>query len=138
MSDIKEQVERLVRLLDEHGLTGLRVREGDRIIEVRRELAHVVGPSVGHAAAGAEAEPEGVPIPSPMVGVFYSQPSPDEPPFVQVGDRIERGQVIGIIEAMKVFNEIESPVAGIVTAVLVESGALVQEGDPIMLVRTSG
>lgn len=137
MSDTKEQIERLVRLLDKHGLTGLRVRDGDRIIEVRRDSASA-GMPMGSAAQLVSAEPDGVPVPSPMVGVFYRQASPDEPPYVEVGDRIERGQVIGLIEAMKVFNEVESPVAGIVTAFLVESGALVQEGDPILLVRTTG
>lgn len=138
MSDTKEQIERLVRLLNEHGLTGLRVRDGDRIIEVRRDALQTGATHTVVPDQAAKTEPDGTPVPSPMVGIFYRQPSPDEPPYVEVGDRVERGQVIGLIEAMKVFNEVESPVAGIVTAVLVESGALVQEGDPILLVRTAG
>lgn len=67
-------------------------------------------------------------ITSPMVGTFYSSPSPDDPSFVKVGDKVEKGQVVCIIEAMKVMNEVKSSVSGIVAEVLIESGHPVEFG----------
>ncbi len=72
---------------------------------------------------------------SPMVGVFYQSPSPDDPPFVAVGDFVKVGQAIGLIEAMKVYSEVPSEVAGRVTEMPVESGKLVQQGQPLIFVE---
>ena len=72
---------------------------------------------------------------SPMVGVFYQSPSPDDPPFVAVGDFVKVGQPIGLIEAMKVYSEVPSEVAGRVTEMPVESGKLVQQGQPLIFVE---
>jgi len=72
---------------------------------------------------------------SPMVGVFYRSPSPDDPPFVNVGDLVSLGQTIGLIEAMKVYSELPSEVAGRVVEIAVQSGKLVQQGQPIFYVE---
>ncbi|WP_254564624.1 acetyl-CoA carboxylase biotin carboxyl carrier protein [Oscillatoria sp. HE19RPO] len=69
---------------------------------------------------------------SPMVGTFYRSPSPDEPPFVAIGDRIKLGQTVCIIEAMKLMNEIEAEVSGQVVEILVENGTPVEYGQPLM------
>ena len=74
-------------------------------------------------------------IPAPMVGTFYRSPSPDRPPFVQVGQRIEKGQTICIIEAMKLMNEISSPASGIVRAIIAENGQPVGFGDRLMILE---
>ena len=74
-------------------------------------------------------------ITAPIVGTFYRKPAPDAEPFVEVGDRVEKGQVVCIIEAMKLFNEIESEVAGIIRKVLVEDGEPVEYGQPLFLVE---
>ncbi len=98
------------------------------------------------AAPAAAAEPEQeqaasndcpgcVEITAPIVGTFYRKPAPDAEPFVKVGDRVEKGQVVCIIEAMKLFNEIESEVAGIIRKVLVEDGEPVEYGQPLFLVE---
>lgn len=76
------------------------------------------------------------PIVSPMVGVFYRAKSPDEPNFVEVGDRVEIGQVIGLVEAMKTFNEITSEIEGEVVTIAVQNAQLVETGAPLVLVRT--
>ncbi len=76
-----------------------------------------------------------VEITAPIVGTFYRKPAPDAEPFVNVGDRIEKGQVVCIIEAMKLFNEIESEVSGIVRKILVEDGEPVEYGQPLFLVE---
>ena len=76
--------------------------------------------------------PFGTPVNSPMAGIFYSSSSPGATPFVRPGTVVEAGQVIGLIEAMKVFNEITSPIAGLVDRIVVESGAVVQPGDPLL------
>ncbi len=77
-------------------------------------------------------------IVSPMVGVFYRSPSPNDPAFVEIGDRVEVGQTVGLVEAMKVFNEIVSEVEGVIVAIHAESSDLVESGSPLMLVRPEG
>ena len=74
---------------------------------------------------------------SPIVGTFYRSPSPDEPPFVEVGTRIQKGQVVCIIEAMKVMNEIEAEVSGEVVELLTQNGQPVEYGQPLMRVNPS-
>ncbi len=76
--------------------------------------------------------PAGVPISSPMPGIYYGASSPSTPPFVRVGEVVSMGQVIGLIEAMKVFNEIPSPVSGTVLSIEVQGGDLVQIGEVLM------
>ncbi|MBW4418149.1 MAG: acetyl-CoA carboxylase biotin carboxyl carrier protein [Myxacorys californica WJT36-NPBG1] len=74
-------------------------------------------------------------VTSPMVGTFYRSPGPDEPPFVQVGDRIRLGQTVCIVEAMKLMNELESEVSGEVVEILVQNGDPVEFGQPLMRVN---
>ncbi|MFC4388566.1 acetyl-CoA carboxylase biotin carboxyl carrier protein [Gracilibacillus marinus] len=75
-------------------------------------------------------------IVSPMVGTFYSSPSPDKPVFVQAGDQVEKNTIVCIVEAMKLFNEIEADVKGTITEVLVENGELVEYGQPLFRIKT--
>lgn len=75
-------------------------------------------------------------VESPMIGVVYLQPNPDEDVYVQVGDRVEQGDTICIIEAMKIMNEIQAPVAGIVTQILVENEAVVEFNQPLVQIKT--
>ncbi|WP_033541758.1 acetyl-CoA carboxylase biotin carboxyl carrier protein [Planococcus sp. CAU13] len=74
---------------------------------------------------------------SPMVGTFYQSPSPDEPAYVQVGDKVKADQVVCIVEAMKLFNEIEAEVDGEIAEILVKDGQLVEYGQPLFLVKTN-
>jgi len=76
-----------------------------------------------------------VPVVSPMVGVWYRAPSPSDPNFVEVGDRVEAGQTIGLVEAMKVFNEIAAESSGFVAQIPAQTGELVETGQPILLLR---
>ena len=87
------------------------------------------------AAPVAAPKAELLPLPSPMVGVFYHSPSPGEPNFVEIGDRIERGQTIGLIEAMKVFNEITAEISGTLVEIPAGNGQLVETGMPLMLLK---
>jgi acetyl-CoA carboxylase biotin carboxyl carrier protein len=95
-------------------------------------------PPAQPAAAVPEASPEpsGHVIASPIVGTFYAAPSPDAEPYVRVGDRVQKGQVVCIIEAMKLMNEIESDVAGIVLKIHPENAQPVEFGEPLYTVRT--
>ncbi len=83
----------------------------------------------------SETEPAGIEVCSPMVGTFYHSPSPDSPPFVKVGDEVEPGQTLCIIEAMKLMNEIEAEQRGKVVKVLVENGQAVEFGQPLFLLE---
>lgn len=87
------------------------------------------------AFAGAPAENPGVAIAAPLTGVYYNAPSPSSPPFIAVGDTVQAGQVVCIVEAMKVFNEIKAEISGVVVATIATNGQLVQKGDPLIRVN---
>lgn len=78
-----------------------------------------------------------VPVVSPMVGVFYRAPSPNDPHFVEVGDTVTIGQIIGVVEAMKVFNEIISDIEGTVAQIIAENSELVETGAPLVMIKKS-
>ncbi|RYG32121.1 hypothetical protein EON81_21385, partial [bacterium] len=78
--------------------------------------------------------PKGTPITSPMNGIFYNAPSPGSPPFVKEGDTVQAGQTVGLIEAMKVFNEIPSPLSGTVLKTVAITGEVVELGGTLLLI----
>ena len=86
------------------------------------------------APPSVEAPQEGHPVKSPMVGTFYRTPSPDAKPFVEVGQSVKEGEIICIIEAMKLMNEIECDKSGTVKAILVENGQPVEYGQPLFII----
>ncbi len=86
----------------------------------------------------ADAPPAGTPIESPSVGLFWRAPAPGAAPFVEVGDRVANGQTVAIVEVMKLMNHVASPVDGVVTAILVDNGAPVEFGQPIVVVDPNG
>jgi acetyl-CoA carboxylase biotin carboxyl carrier protein len=88
-------------------------------------------------AAAAAPESDGTLVRSPIVGTFYRSPDPNSPPFVSVGDAVKVGQVLCIIEAMKLMNEIEAEMAGEVTRIHPENGQPVQYGDPLFTIRSA-
>jgi len=144
----QREIRRLADLLREYGLTEIEIeREGVRV-RLRRELAGPVAAPTAAAASAAPAQVESdasarpatsqahlLTIESPMVGTFYRAPSPDAQPFVREGDRVKKGQVVCIVEAMKLMNEIESKVAGRVMKVLVENAQPVEYGQPLFLLE---
>jgi acetyl-CoA carboxylase biotin carboxyl carrier protein len=94
------------------------------------------GAKNAEAAADAAEEQDLFAVKSPIVGTYYEAPSPGSPPFVKVGDTVEAGQILCIIEAMKLMNEIESDVSGIVAKILVKNGQPVEYGQPLFAIRS--
>ncbi len=92
---------------------------------------HAAASSSGHATSTVPQARPGMPVVAPMVGIYYHSPTPEDPPFVKVGDIIRIGQTIGLIEAMKVFSEVPSEAAGRVIEMAAENGTLVQLGQPL-------
>ncbi|MGE3912917.1 MAG: acetyl-CoA carboxylase biotin carboxyl carrier protein subunit [Chloroflexota bacterium] len=86
------------------------------------------------AAAAAVPAADGKPLAAPLTGVFYRTSAPGTPPFVEVGDRVEAGAVVALIETMKIFNEVLAEQGGVIAAILAESGQLVHAGDAVMLI----
>ena len=132
----------LLSRLESEGVTELSVSRGGVRVRVRRDdrpAARTAAPEPAAEASGAAepAEPEGdvVAVKAPLTGVFYRSPSPESPPYVQQGGTVAVGQVIGLIEAMKLFNEIRSTAAGRVRRVLVESGQFVRAHVPLLEVE---
>lgn len=137
--DVKK-IESLARLMQETGLTGLELVEDGQQLRLERQVEVVAAP-VAAAAVGAEAlgvtheapQPakEGTLVLSPTVGVFYSAPSPDARPFVEVGDQVKKGDTLCIIEAMKLMNEIPAELDGTVAEICVGNGQVVEFNQPL-------
>lgn len=138
----------LIQAVSENGLTSFEYEEGDQklILEKKKKENVVSVPSPAPApspAAGAEREAKkeildigsDKVVTSPLVGTFYCASSPDAEPYVKEGDSVKKGQVLGIIEAMKLMNEIESDYDGVVEAVLIENEGVVEYGQPLFRIR---
>lgn len=156
MVDIRK-IKKLVELLEESGLAEIEISENDESVRLSRYPQHLppappayppampiaaTGPAPSAAAEAADgpAEPQpetidGTVIRSPMVGTFYSSPNPESDPFVRVGQDIKAGDVVCMIEAMKMFNQIESEVGGKVVSVLVDNAQPVEFDQPLFIVR---
>lgn len=139
-----EKIKQLLEIMHEHDLDALKVKLGDQIFElVRREPSTAPAASSLPAAADSSSQTPAPVAPSnvkritaPLVGVFYLASSPGAEPFVNVGDRVQAGQVVCIIEAMKLMNEITSDYAGIVTRIIPENGELVSLGEEMLWIET--
>jgi acetyl-CoA carboxylase biotin carboxyl carrier protein len=140
-----KKVRRLIELMKEHDLSEIDIKQADHRVRIRRggEVVVSAAPAAMPAARAASAQPAArepaadahmLVIKSPMVGTFYKASGPDSAPFVKVGDRIGPEKTVCIVEAMKVFNEIPAGVSGQVVAVLVENGAAVEFGQPLIKV----
>ena len=156
--DIRK-VKKLIEMLEESSLAEIEIREGEESIRISRASSVGRGPAVV-SAAGADAAPDraaappaaasaaganeadkaaalpsGHAVTSPMVGTFYRSPSPGAQTFVDVGSEVKVGDVLCIIEAMKMMNQIESDTAGIVKAILKENGQPVEFGEPLFVIE---
>ncbi|MDH5187810.1 MAG: acetyl-CoA carboxylase biotin carboxyl carrier protein [Rhodospirillaceae bacterium] len=141
-------IKKLAKLLDETGLAEIEYGEGDVSIRVSKGgtmISHSTGPApaaLQPVAVSAESAPADVShaehpgvVTSPMVGVVYTSPEPGAAAFINVGDSVTAGQVVMLIEAMKVFNQIKAPKSGKVTKILVEGGSPVEFGEPLLIVE---
>lgn len=148
------KIKTLIDLLEASDLVEIEVKEGDDAVRISRATeatsvaapVAVTAPAPAAAAAPTAAEPSeaapaaapavaGSKITSPMVGTFYIAPSPEAPPFVEVGQQVQRGDTICIIEAMKMFNQIEAEKSGTIKAILVESGQPVEYGQDLFVIE---
>jgi acetyl-CoA carboxylase biotin carboxyl carrier protein len=133
-----ETLDKLIDVMEHHQIAELTVEWEQNRIHLERAISSgepMPAVAVTKPVPSVELPPAGTPIESPMTGMFYRGPSPSEPPYLQEGDAIQEGQIIGLIEAMKVFNEVPSPMSGIVMKIVAQNATLIQVGDVIMLVE---
>lgn len=149
-----QDLRQLVEFLKEQQVAEFDLDRGD--LKIRLKFAQPAAPVVAHVLPAAPtptaaAQPAAVPaaavapppaedanlhiVKSPIVGTFYGSPSPGAPPFVSPGDRVEKGTIVGIVEAMKLMNEIESDAAGEVVKCLVTNGQAIEYGQPLFAVK---
>lgn len=142
-----EQVRAIIALAAEAELAELTVESGTMKISVKRGIQAPAAAAVPARAPAPPARQEAPlpapsdnhyqPITAPMVGTFYRAPNPDAPPFVEEGDEVQPGQTVCVIEAMKLFNEIQAELSGRVAQVLAENGTPVEYGQPLFLIDPS-
>lgn len=149
--DIRK-VKKLIELLDESGIAEIEITEGEESVRISRYGAHAAAPMqmqalapvaaaalpgaapVAAPVAIAEVEEDGHVVTAPMVGTFYSATSPGSPPFVQVGDRVNAGDTLCIIEAMKMMNQIEAEVSGSIKSIRVQNGEPVEYAQVLFVI----
>ncbi len=148
------KLKKLIDLVQESGIGEIEITEGEEKVRISRQssggpqvmmasphMQAMPGDGTGFAPGAAAAAPTPAPEPvghtlkSPMVGTFYRAPSPGAPSFVEAGQTVTKGQTLCIIEAMKLLNEIESDVSGIIKAILVENGQPVEYGQPLFTIE---
>lgn len=142
-----ERIEDLVTMLEGSSVSELELTEAGTEIIIRRQpdMVMVAAPmqqvSLGQSASSiartAAKEDKSVAVVAPLTGVYYASPSPSSPPFVTIGEIVQVGQVVALVEAMKVFNEIQAEVSGRVTAIVAPSGEVVQKGDVLIRVQAA-
>ncbi len=152
--DIRK-VKKLIELLEESGIAEIEINEGEESVRISRystssaaPVQHYAPPPAAPAPAPAsepvasEAKPapvddtpKGHTVNAPMVGTYYSAPSPGAPDFIKVGDSVKEGDTICIIEAMKILNQIEADVSGVVRAILVDNAQPVEFGQPLVVIE---
>ncbi len=139
----------LIELVESSGIGELEIQEGEERVRITRAVAAPVHSLVSTTVAPAHAapapvaapvpapapQPEGHMVKSPMVGTFYRSSSPGAKPFVEVGDTVQAGDTLCIIEAMKLMNEIESDQSGVVKQILAENGQPVEFGQPLVIIE---
>src|SRR6202049_2515803 len=151
-----DEIKELIQLVMDSGIAELELQRGDNRVRIRRSIgtmkkitipgtmtAHPPNSTDGQTSASSASSSMAAPPPaanevivkSPIVGTFYEGPKPGDAPFVKVGDSVEPGQVLCIIESMKLMNEIESEVAGTVVAKLMENGRPVEYGEALFAIR---
>ena len=150
--DIRK-VKKLIELLDESGIAEIEITEGEESVRISRYAqgapaapvaTHVAAPApvaaapapaaAPAAAAPAEPEEDGFEVTAPMVGTYYSSSSPGAAPYVQVGDRINEGDTLCIIEAMKMMNQIEADVSGVIKSIRIQNGEPVEFGQTLFVI----
>ncbi len=151
--DIRK-VKKLIELLDESGIAEIEITEGEESVRISRYAqgapaapvathiaapapaapAPAAAPAAPAAAAPAEPEEDGFEVTAPMVGTFYSSSSPGAAPYVQVGDRVNEGDTLCIIEAMKMMNQIEADVSGVVKSIRTQNGEPVEFGQTLFVI----
>ncbi len=141
-----EQVDSLIEKMERASLTEISYKDKDVDIKLKRELAPAVtqvpqtaetktSAPVQPAAAAAPAEEEAITVKAPMVGTFYKAPSPEQEAYVKVGDKVTSTSVVCILEAMKLFNEIQAEVSGEIVEILVDDGDMVEYNQPLFKLR---
>ncbi|MDH3490546.1 MAG: acetyl-CoA carboxylase biotin carboxyl carrier protein [Gammaproteobacteria bacterium] len=145
--DIRK-VKKLIELLDESGIAEIEITEGEESVRISRYSQHApvaapvaaAAPAVAPVAAKvevsapAEVEDDGYEVTSPMVGTYYAASSPGAAPYVQVGDRVNEGDTLCIIEAMKMMNQIESDVSGVIKSIRIQNGEPVEFGQTLFVI----
>ena len=142
-----DEIKKLIELLKDTDITEMQIEREGAKLKIKREKflsSFDVSPPVRHTTA---AEPEApkeetgdknlITISSPIVGMFFRSSSPDAEPFVDLGNNVKKGQVLCIVEAMKLMNEIETDTDGVVMDILVENGQPVEYGEPLFLIKTA-
>ena len=138
----ESDIRKYANLMSELGLTGLEVTENDRVVRLERNPAPQTAAPVQTVQVGdvpqSAANEDLIEISSPMVGVFYAAPAEDADPYVQVGDRVKKGQTLCIVEAMKLMNEIAAPQMGTVREVCLDDATPVEFGTPLFYIEPHG